>query len=357
LDLSVIIPVFNEKNNISELALSIREKLFSERITAEIIISDGGSNDGTVEICKTLSRQNRSIIFINPRLRTDLITSVKKGFEVACGDYIAVMDGDGQHKPDDLVKLYKFLRYKNAHIVVGSRKLSDAVETLGDKRVTLSKIGNKLLKLLTSCELTDPLSGMFVIKASKLSHQVFIHDALGFKVLFHILSNTKGLRVVEKQIRFGARNFGESKLSLKVIYDFILQIISTILPIYISPRFISFCLIGAIGAVLHFSTFFLTLNHFESFIVANSLAMVIASAFNFLINNSLTFHSNSLSGKSLLKGFLTYFLICIFTIPSTTLFFNELVNKGMWPVFATLLGAIIDSAFKFIVAKRIVWKI
>ncbi|OUU26613.1 MAG: hypothetical protein CBB97_07575 [Candidatus Endolissoclinum sp. TMED37] len=354
--LSIIIPVFNEEENIEKILdeLFKNEKLKSLKF--EIIFSDGGSSDETINIIKKILSIKKDIILINPRLRTDLINSVLKGMEIAHGKLVAVMDGDLQHRVSDLVDMIDKLNNNKADLIVGSRKLNDENIALSSARKRLSLLGNNVLRYCFGIKISDILSGFFIIRREKIIKDIFLHKPAGFKVLFHVLSTCKNLKIVEHPINFDERVFGESKLNLRVIYDFVIQVSTRIIPLSLPTQFVSFAFIGTLGAIIHFFVFFSFMEIYNSYIIANLSALMTASGFNFLVNNYLTFASTSLKGKLLIKGGIIYLVISLITALSSTYFTNGYVKVGMVPIIGTCISAIIDSVFKYIIVRKLIWK-
>ena len=121
MSISIVIPVYNEKNNISLLISKITSNI--NRIKHEIIIVDDSSDDGSKDILKKLSKKkNLKIIFRKEKIR-DLSKSCRDGFEKSKFDKILVMDGDLQHNPKYILRMIKIMKNKNCDVVVGVRDL------------------------------------------------------------------------------------------------------------------------------------------------------------------------------------------------------------------------------------------
>lgn len=356
-DLSVIIPVFNEYENVKKIYQEIASNVELNKFEFKIIYSDGGSNDGTIAAINDLMKRDSRVCLVNPRVRTDLINSVLKGIEIANSTLVAVMDGDLQHRVSDLVAMLNKLNQNQAiDLVVGVRNLDKEQVGLSLVRKRLSLITNKLLNLFFGIKISDILSGFFVLKTASIENKTFLYRPEGFKILFHILSTCRNIKVEEYPIIFDKRLVGESKLNQKVMYDFCIQVLAKILPINLPTPFLSFALIGMIGAIIHFLTFFILLNLSSDYFVSNLSALLVASVFNFIVNNYLTFSSNTLKGVFLFKGGIIYLVISLLTAFSSTYYTNGFVNNGMVPVLATIISAIGDSALKFFIVRRLIWK-
>ena len=162
--LSIIVPVFNEKDNISILVKEIYEKLHN--IKFEIIIVDDNSTDGTIEVLKNLKKKYKDLKFIiRENLQRDLSKSCQDGFENSKYENILVMDGDLQHDPIYIPQMINELDKYNCDIVVGARNLfTNRVEHLSFTRQLVSKILINFVNILFKKKTIDPMSGYFIFK-------------------------------------------------------------------------------------------------------------------------------------------------------------------------------------------------
>ena len=164
INLSIIIPIYKESKNIQRLAKDITNYIDIKNY--EILFIDDNSNDGTEEILKKMSEDNRNIKYIIRKERNiDLSKSCILGFENSLFENILVMDGDLQHNPSNIDKLIEVYVAENADIVVGSRNLFNKKnEGLGLIRLTSSKFLILLISLLLNKKTDDPMSGFFIFK-------------------------------------------------------------------------------------------------------------------------------------------------------------------------------------------------
>lgn len=354
---SIIIPVFNEEQALPILLKQLNE--LTQTIPFEVIISDGGSTDATIALVRELDQDCfYKITVIEPFKRTSLVASVLKGFEVASASHVVVMDGDGQHSVEDLNKIVERSLEGDFDLVVGERRVA-SVDTLSDFRKKLSDVGNKLISyVLGVTEVNDPLTGFFCIKRSCISSSMFSSSPEGFKILVHILGFSKVSNIDAVDISFEERSGGESKLSVKILLQFVAQLGSLVTKGMVPPTFLLFAMIGSMGACLHFGVFYSGLGLGLDFFSSNISALILASWFNFLVNNSVTFSDNQLKGDSLRIGLLKYFSISIFSAVGATMT-SEIVFEinSVWLFVMSGFSAIIDSVFKFFIVKKLVWKV
>ena len=223
--LSIVIPVYKEKKNLKDLITrickSVKEKNF------EIIVIDDNSKDGSIEILKKLKSKFKILrFFIRKKKPRDLSKSCCMGFDLSKFENILVMDGDLQHRPEEINKLYNKIK-KNYDFVIGDRGL-----------LKKKNKGLKLYRLLSSIILifivntflgfktNDPMSGFFAFKKKIyiLNKKKLLKK--GYKILLDLIySTTKKVKICDVQINFNSRGEGFSKMSYKIIYFLITLIL------------------------------------------------------------------------------------------------------------------------------------
>jgi len=219
-DTTIIIPTFNEGENISEL-LKLIEKLYKN---ISIIISDDGSTDKTQEIIRKYSKKNKKIKLFDRSRKTvhGLTASVVDASKKVKTKYIVVMDGDLQHPPEKIKDIIKELR-KGNDIVAGARK--KVFDWSLDRRI-ISKVATLLGKarlFLKGAICDDILSGFFGIKTELIQNiNKNKFELKGYKVLFDILKNIdKNTKIKNIYYDFGMRKRGHSKIGLKQVISFL----------------------------------------------------------------------------------------------------------------------------------------
>jgi len=219
-DITIIIPTFNEGENISEL-LNLIEKLYQN---INIIVSDDGSTDKTKEIVRKYSKKNKKIKLLDRSEKAvhGLTASVVDASKQIKTKYIIIMDGDLQHPPEKIKEIVRELR-KGNDIVAGVRR--KVFNWSLDRRI-ISKVATFLGKsrlLLKGAICNDILSGFFGIK-TKLIQDINQNkfEMQGYKVLFDILKNIdKNTKIKNIYYDFGMRKRGHSKIGLKQILSFL----------------------------------------------------------------------------------------------------------------------------------------
>ena len=217
MSVSIIIPIYNEKKNISLLISKIISNL--KRIKYEIIIVDDKSIDGSKEVLIRLSKQYKKvkIKFRKKKIR-DLSKSCRDGFEISKFDKILVMDGDLQHNPKYIPKMLKMINRYDCDCVVGSRDLvNNRVQSLSIIRQTASYFLIKFFNLVFGKKTIDPMSGFFLFKKKIYEENKGILFLKGFKILADLIYSNKNITVKDLLINFDYRTKGESKLNLTIL--------------------------------------------------------------------------------------------------------------------------------------------
>ena len=214
---SIVIPVYNEGNNLNLLVKKIN--FYLKKYKYEIIIVDDSSNDDSKNILKKLKKKfkNIKVIFRKNKPR-DLSKSCSEGFEIAKFDYILVMDGDLQHNPKYIPEMVLKFKKNNCDFVIGARNLiKKRVKSLSFFRQSSSFIMIKFFDFMFGKKTIDPMSGFFLFKKKiyiRNKKKLFLK---GFKILADLIYSEKKLNATDITIKFDYRKKGESKLNFKIL--------------------------------------------------------------------------------------------------------------------------------------------
>ena len=226
MNLSIIIPVFNEEKNLLNLYHEIRI-VFGSFIKWEVIIVDDNSSDKSYSILKLINKKkNFNVIFLKNKNR-DLSQSVLIGAKKSKSNLVAVMDGDMQHRPKDLLRMYIYItKHQNLDILVGCRNLHFSKnQELSNIRLFFSKVLILIVKIMLGHKTADPMSGIFIFKKSLIKYSNNFY-AKGFKILLDfIYSSNKQINIKDFKINFASRINEKSKMNLKVCYYLIISIL------------------------------------------------------------------------------------------------------------------------------------
>ena len=219
-DLSVVVPTYNERDRLTEVATALFAACEAEGVTVEMVIVDDNSPDGTGDVADDLAR-TRPVRVVHRSGKLGLGTAVVAGFEVASAPVFGVMDADFSHPPALVPHLLRTLQATQADVVVGSRYIAGgSTDNWPFKRRALSHLACLLARPLSPVR--DPVSGFFVIRR-EVARGVTI-KAGGFKILLELLVRARPRRLVEVPFRFQNRARGESKMSLKEAAGYLIQL-------------------------------------------------------------------------------------------------------------------------------------
>jgi glycosyltransferase involved in cell wall biosynthesis len=205
-DISVVIPVLNERDNLKPLFKSLSEVTSSLGLNAQVIIADGGSEDGSRELAAEFGAQ--VVDQIEPGYGGALLA----GFAAASAPYVVTMDADLSHQPVFLDDFWK--ERENADVLIASRYIEGGRADMGQIRRVLSLILNKTYGRVLSMPLRDLSSGFRMYRSSSLARLDL--QARDFDVLEEILVKiyVGGGRIKEVPFHYRARNSGKSHAKL-----------------------------------------------------------------------------------------------------------------------------------------------
>ncbi len=248
--LSIVVPTYKESKNVPILFERVAAALGGE--PWEIIIVDDDSPDGTSDVAFGLAATDNRLRCLRRVNRSGLAGAVIEGWMSSSADFVAVLDGDLQHDESRLLAMYQALANGSGDLAIGTR-LRDAGEgSLSPTRQRLSDLGAWFFRRITGANVSDPMSGFFMIRREIVSRLAPRLSPDGFKILVDVvLSAGSGLRIVEVPYSFRKRHAGESKLTPLVGIDFLGLVVHHATAGALPTRFVLFAMIGAVGLVVH----------------------------------------------------------------------------------------------------------
>ncbi len=223
--ISIIIPCYNEKDNIVPLFKAL-EKVLREWHWEAIFVDDN-SPDGTIEEIHKLAKQDARIRGVLRIRKRGLSSAVIDGVLTSSADCIAIIDADMQHDETRLPLMLHAVMNEHYDFAVGSRHIAGGSNQglANFWRRFLSNIGIKLAQIFLPIPLKDPMSGFFVLKRNLFLKLLPYLTGIGFKILLDmILSCPSTIRVAEIPFQFRSRVSGQSKLGFKIMIQFILML-------------------------------------------------------------------------------------------------------------------------------------
>src|SRR5262245_8519330 len=297
-ELAVVVPTFKESGNVAELVQRLDAAL--EGVDWEVIFVDDDSPDGTTSVVKEIAASDPRVRCLRRVHRRGLAGACIEGMLSSSAPYVAVMDADLQHDETLLPGMLAALKDGEADMVVGSRQLAGgSSSSFTPARGFISRTAASLAKTLTRVDLSDPMSGFFMMRRESFDPFARSLSTEGFKILLDIVLTAKGgLRILEKPYVFGSRRHGQSKLDAQVGLDFLGLLLTKLTGGAVTPRFLSYALVGATGLFVHLLALRTAMMGFD-FEHAQTVATLAAMTGNFFLNNNLTFREKRLSGFAL----------------------------------------------------------
>ena len=355
-ELSVIVPTFNESDNVAELVDRLETLL--KGIHWEVIFVDDDSPDGTADKVRSLAQMKSNVRCIHRIGRRGLSRAVIEGMLASSASYLAVMDADLQHDESILPRMIETLRRENLDVVVGSRYCTGGeIGAWDTKRAAMSRFATTLSRLIVVADLSDPMSGFFVIRRETIHRVVRRLSGEGYKILLDIFaSSTKPLKFSEVPYTFRERLHGESKLDTAVLWEYLILIVDKKIGHIVPARFVLFSLVGLSGLLIHFavlSTLFKVAQ--LSFVASQSTATLVAMTSNFFLNNLFTYRDRRLKGARLFGGLLSFYLVCAVGVVG-----NVGVSKFVFEhqhtwILAGLAGVVVGVVWNYVASSIFTW--
>jgi dolichol-phosphate mannosyltransferase len=217
-EISIVVPTYNESENIGNLLQAVSKTL--ESYDYEIIIVDDNSPDGTAGIVRKIISGDNRIRLVVRSGKLGLGSAILEGFSMAGGNYLLMIDADLSHRPEDIKRLID--HRKEADILIGSRYIKGGRTICWSmKRKIISRVAIVLVKLFFNLSVKDPVSGFALYKKETIERLNGKLRPMGYKLLLEVLAKSPGVTVIEIPITFINRKTGKSKLSLDEVLKFI----------------------------------------------------------------------------------------------------------------------------------------
>ena len=225
----VIIPTYNEKENIEKIIL----KVFSLAKKFDILIVDDGSPDGTASIVKNIQFKFPDSLYIKERTgKLGLGTAYIHGFKWALKnnyDYIFEMDADFSHNPDDLIKLLDACSLSNGDVSIGSRYINGVnIVNWPMSRLLMSFFASKYVKIITGMPIQDSTAGFKCYKKEvlqKINLDKIQFVGYAFQIEMKFTAWKYGFKIIEVPVIFTDRQEGNSKMSSGIFFEAFIGVI------------------------------------------------------------------------------------------------------------------------------------
>jgi dolichol-phosphate mannosyltransferase len=357
-ELSVIVPTYNERGNVAPLVTRLEATLAG--VAWEAVFVDDDSPDGTAREIKTIAARDPRVRCLRRVNRRGLAGACIEGILGSSAPYVAVIDADLQHDETLLPRMLDSLKSGRSDLVVATRfGAGGSAQAMSPTRESGSRLARRLAWMLGGVALSDPMSGFFAIRRDRFEPLAASLSPDGFKILLDIVMRARGtLRVAEEPYSFGSRVYGKSKLDARVVLEYLGLLLSRASRDAVTPRFLSHALVGVVGLVVQLVAMRVGLALGLAFIQAYALGAVVALGASFVVTNLLLTHSDRrLRGFSVIPGLLVFGVTSAFGLVAG-------IGVAAWlytlrPVWwlAGAVGSVVGTVCSHATSPRLSWHV
>jgi dolichol-phosphate mannosyltransferase len=356
-ELAIIVPTYNERQNVALLIRRVERALPDCRW--EMVFVDDNSPDGTSEFVRDMAQRDARIRIVQRVGRRGLAAACVEGILATAAPYVAIMDGDLQHDETVLTKMFDHIRRGDIDLVIGSRHAAGGgMGEWSEGRQRMSRLATRLAVRITRTPISDPMSGFLMIRRDAFMRSLPKLSTIGFKILLDIAASApQPLRIAEVPYTFRPRQHGESKLDSLVLWEYAQLLLDKTVGHIVPVRFLNFAMVGGSGVVVHFailSTLYVLLS--AGFGVAQAAATTVAISSNFLLNNIFTYRDRRLTGWSLLKGWISFNLVCAFGAAANVGVADWLFERRSDWALSALAGITVSVVWNYAMSAVFTWR-
>jgi dolichol-phosphate mannosyltransferase len=353
-ELTVVVPAYRERDNVLPLLAALEQALVGCDWEAIFVVDD--ALDGTELVLRERAQQDPRVRCLHRIGRRGLASACIEGMLASSAPYLAVIDADLQHDESLLPALLEKMRSADADIVVASRYVEGAsTGELTTGRVRLSRMASTISRVLTR-DLTDPMSGFFMVRRSFLEQVMRRLYGRGFKILLDLIAAAHGkARIVEMPYRMRSRQHGESKLGARVVAEFFMLLLYHLTGRLLPARFFLFAAVGVSGVAVHLCVLWLVFAASGNFLLSQALATWAAMTSNFFLNNIFTYGDQRLRGRGIWRGLLSFYAACGIGGLINLAMAEWLFLKSLPYWMAGLGGAVIAALWNFFTTASFTW--
>ena len=369
-DLSLIICTLNEGTAIRSVVEEVSAALGS--IRHEIIVVDDNSSDNTAAEVLSLAQSHPHVrlhVRVNER---GLSSAAIKGWDIAHGRYLGVMDGDGQHDPVAIRALADMIMAGDKDLVCVSRYIGQTDTGLSGLRDLGSKAATAATGMVLKVSLSDPMSGCFMMTRDYYMSARPKLTGIGFKILLDVAASSPiKPRFGEVKAALRQRQGGESKLDIRVVLDLGALLVEKATGGVMNARFVLFAGVGVTGVFVYAAVLFLCHHLFHTGesvpmyrfqfrlddILSYSLAIWLSMTWNFFVNNAITFRDKRLKGIAMVYGLTGFYFAC--SIGAILSLFMAVFMKDHLHIHymvAGIVAALLSSVWNYFASKWFAWR-
>jgi dolichol-phosphate mannosyltransferase len=359
----LVIPTYNEGKNIAKI-VNLLNQLLEEAIPEayELIVVDDNSPDGTWEIATGLMSEYPQLRVMRRVEERGLSTAVIRGWQVARGEVLGVIDADLQHPPELLLKLWGEI-VRGGDLAVASRHVEGGgVSDWSPIRRFLSR-GAQTLGLVILPEVigrvSDPMSGYFMVRRNCIAGRTL--SPVGYKILIEVIARGRVPWIGEVGYVFQERQEGESKVTAKQYVDYLRHLVRLRFSLGPIARFFRFGLVGFSGVFVDLGIFYVLRSQDVGLTSSAAISGELAIINNFLWNDFWTFSdisSHQPGKRQRLKRLMKFNIVCllglVLNVSIVNFFFNIL---GINEYIAKLLAIAAVTVWNFWLNLKLSWRV
>jgi dolichol-phosphate mannosyltransferase len=362
--LSLVLPTYNESENVGVLVAQLSrllDRALGDRY--ELIVVDDDSPDRTWEVAQTLVSAYPKLRVMRRQGERGLSTAVIRGWQMAQGEVLGVIDADLQHPPETLLQLLAEIDH-GTDLAIASRHVANGgVSEWSVARRILSR-GAQVLGLLilpsVVGRVSDPMSGYFMVRRSAIADKLL--DPVGYKISIEVLGRGDIGRIAEVGYVFQERQEGASKVTFKQYTEYLQHLLRLRFARVPVRRFLRFGIVGVSGVFVDLAVFYLLRNSLHGGLtVSAAVSSEVAIFNNFIWNDAWTFAdlANQQPGWSQRsKRFLKFNLICLLGVIVNVVLVNLLYHQlEMSEYLAKLIAIAIVMLWNFWMNLKLSWRV
>jgi dolichol-phosphate mannosyltransferase len=357
-ELAIVVPTLNEAANIEMLLTKIETTLAGVRW--EIIFVDDDSQDRTRDVILQRCRVDPRVRLVHRIGRRGLSSAVVEGILSSSTRCVAVIDADLQHDERLLRPMLEAIQSGECDLAVGTRYATDgSVGDWAERRQTISQIATTLSRLVVKVNISDPMSGFFMIRRDLFDTVVRGLSVQGYKILLDIITSApKSLRIREFPYVFRSRQHGESKLDPLVSLEYLLLLLDKMVGRWVPVRFILFMTVGGLGVIVHLAVLTILFEMAQTkFVVAQGVATAAAMTFNFFLNNVFTYRDRRLRGFwPVLGGLISFYLVCSAGAVSNVGVASFLFVRDFSWWISGVVGILVGAVWNYAASSILTWR-
>ncbi|MDP6602389.1 MAG: glycosyltransferase family 2 protein [Phycisphaerales bacterium] len=351
---SIILPTFEEAENLPAMIDAIATLRSGDLPGAELLIVDDNSQDGTEELVDALDLS--WVRLITRRGERGLSSAVIRGLAKATGDIFVVMDADGSHPVDAIPRMVAAL-VDGGDFAVGSRYVPGGTteDGWGVLRWINSKIATIMARVFTRVK--DPMSG-FLAMRRETWEQADTLDPIGYKIGLELIVKCGCRNVVEVPIHFRTRQEGQSKLTLRVQWEYLVHCIR--LYRYTHPKhvsFLTFAAVGASGVIVYLAALMVTSSVIPTRWLAIGIAVLVAMTWNFIFDRLWAFWYARRRNIALeYFGFVAICTVGAGVNGGMTLWLSSTISLPVAGLIGAAIGSAVGLIVNFILSRLLVFR-